>query len=63
MALQVVGAGTSRDAVAARFVDAGRWVGAAHDGHYRVGRDGGVLSLSPKRAGSATPVIVVMSYD
>lgn len=63
VALQVVGAGKSHDVVAARFVDTGSRVGVAYDGHYRVGRDGGVLSLSPKRAGSDTPVIVVMSYD
>ncbi len=64
VALQVVGAAQSRGAVvAARFVDSGGRAAAAHDGHYRVGRDGGVLSLSPQRQGLETPVIVVVSYD
>lgn len=63
VALQVAGAAQSSDAVATRFVDGGGRVVAAHDGHYPVGRDGGVLSLSPKPGGSGTPVIVVVSYD
>jgi hypothetical protein len=63
VAVQVVGTAQPRDAVAARFVDSGGRVAAAQDGHYRVGHDGGVLSLSPKRIGSDTPAIVVVSYD
>jgi hypothetical protein len=64
VALHVVDVAQSRGAgVAAHFVDSGGRLAAAHGGHYRVGRDGGVLSLSPDRTGSATPVIVVVSYD
>jgi len=63
VALQPARAAQSRDAVAARFVDSGGRVVAPHDGHYRVGRDGGVLSLSPKASRADTPVIVVVSYD
>jgi hypothetical protein len=61
--LQALGSTQARDVVAARFVDSGGRAGAAHDGHYRVGRDGGVLSLAPKRAGVETPVMVVVSYN
>lgn len=63
VALQAVGAVRLRDAVASRFAASGGQATAAPDGHYRVGRDGGVLSLSPVRAGSGTPVVVVVSYD
>lgn len=62
VALEVVGARPG-DAVAARFVDSMGRAPAAREGHYRVGRDGGVLSMSPKRTGAQTPVIVVVSYD
>jgi hypothetical protein len=63
VALQMIGTTQSRDAIAVRFVDSSGRVAAARDGHYRVGRDGGVLSLSPKRSGADTPVTVVVSYD
>lgn len=53
----------ARDLVAARFVDSGGRVAAARNGHYQVGREGGVLSLSPKRADTETRVIVVVSYQ
>ena len=53
----------ARDLVAARFVDGGARVAAARNGHYRVGRDGGVLSLSPAHAEKDTCVTVVVSYD
>jgi hypothetical protein len=36
---------------------------AASDGHDRVGRDGGVLSLAPKNAAQDIRVTVVVSYD
>ncbi|MFM0504934.1 hypothetical protein [Paraburkholderia caffeinilytica] len=52
------------DALAERFVDSrGRVFRAASDGHYRLGRDGGVLSLAPKNTGQDTRVTVVVSYD
>ncbi|MFM0153784.1 hypothetical protein PQR05_28280 [Paraburkholderia sediminicola] len=64
VALQVNNGATARDAVAGRFVDSGGRVSrAASDGHYRVGRDGGVLSLAPKNAALDTRVTVVVSYD
>ena len=66
VALQVNSGATARngDALAERFVDSrGRVFRAASDGHYRVGRDGGVLSLAPKHAGQDTRVTVVVSYD
>lgn len=63
IALQVIGATASRDAVAARFVDSSGRVISATDGHYQVGRDGGVLSLSPKQGDAPTRVMVVVSYD
>ncbi|SOE56733.1 hypothetical protein SAMN05446635_1123 [Burkholderia sp. OK233] len=66
VALQVNSGATARngDALAERFVDStGRVFRAANDGHYRVGRDGGVLSLAPKHAGQDTRVTVVVSYD
>ena len=66
VALQVNSAATARngDALTERFVDSrGRVFRAASDGHYRVGRDGGVLSLAPKNAGQDTRVTVVVSYD
>jgi type 1 fimbria pilin len=63
VALQVPGAAQSRDTVAARFVDSGGHVLAEHDGHYDVGHDGGVLSLSPGRAAREAEVVVVTSYD
>ncbi|MFM0072084.1 hypothetical protein PQQ86_13010 [Paraburkholderia sediminicola] len=66
VALQVNSGPTTRngDALAERFVDSsGRLFRAASDGHYRVGRDGGVLSLAPKNAGQDTRVTVVVSYD
>lgn len=64
VALQVNNGATARDAVAERFVDGGGRVSrAASDGHYRVGRDGGVLSLAPKNAALDTRVTVVVSYD
>lgn len=61
--LQTNGSAHQRDAIATRFVDGGGRVGAAHDGHYQVGRNGGVLSVSPVRADTDTQVIVVVSYD
>lgn len=65
VALQTPGGEPSRHVVAARFVDSGGNVLAARDGHYEVGRDGGVLSLpeSPERAGQPAQVVVVTSYD
>lgn len=68
VALQVNGGAAARDgAIAARFVDrAGRVFAAARDGHYRVGREGGVLALSARKGngvGAETRVIVVVSYD
>ncbi|NPT54979.1 hypothetical protein [Paraburkholderia elongata] len=66
VALQVNNGATARDgdALAERFVDSsGRVFRAASDGHYRVGRDGGVLSLAPKHAALNTRVTVVVSYD
>ncbi|HZZ03849.1 hypothetical protein [Paraburkholderia sp.] len=64
VALLVNNGTTARDALAERFVDsAGRVFRAASDGHYRVGRDGGVLSLAPKNAALDTQVTVVVSYD
>jgi hypothetical protein len=64
VALQVNNGATARDALAERFVDSGgRVFRAASDGHYRVGRDGGVLSLAPKNAAQDTRVTVVVSYD
>ena len=66
VALQVNSGATVRngDALAERFVDgSGRVFRAASDGHYRVGRDGGVLSLAPKNAAPDTRVTVVVSYD
>ena len=66
VALQVNDGATARngDALAERFVDSGgRVFRAASDGHYRVGRDGGVLSLAPKNAALDTRVTVVVSYD
>jgi hypothetical protein len=64
VALQVNNGATARDALAERFVDSGGRVSrAASDGHYRVGRDGGVLSLAPKSAALDTRVTVVVSYD
>ncbi|NMM00989.1 hypothetical protein HHL24_23995 [Paraburkholderia sp. RP-4-7] len=64
VALQVNNGATARDALAARFVDSGgRVFRAADDGHYRVGRDGGVLSLAPKNAAQDTRVTVIVSYD
>lgn len=64
VALQVINSAKARDALAERFVDGrGHVFSAASDGHYRVGRDGGVLSLASKRAAQDTQVIVVVSYD
>ncbi|CAE6686423.1 hypothetical protein [Paraburkholderia nemoris] len=66
VALQVNSGATARngDALTERFVDShGRAFRAASDGHYRVGRDGGALSLAPKNAGQDTRVTVVVSYD
>ncbi|CAB3777941.1 hypothetical protein [Paraburkholderia caffeinilytica] len=68
VALQVSNGTTNgtaaRDTLAERFVDSGgRVFRAASDGHYRVGRDGGVLSLAPKHAAPDTRVTVVVSYD
>ncbi|RKE35144.1 hypothetical protein B0G76_1199 [Paraburkholderia sp. BL23I1N1] len=64
VALQVNNGATARNALAERFVDSkGRAFGAASDGHYRVGRDGGVLSLAPKQATQDTRGTVVVSYD
>lgn len=66
VALQTPGGEPSRHVVAARFVDSGGNVRAARDGHYEVGRDCGVLSLSPEspeRAGQPAQVVVVTSYD
>lgn len=64
VALQVNGGTAARDVVATRFVDSGgRVAAAARDGHYKVGRDGGVMSLSTKKAAPETRVTVVMSYD
>lgn len=64
VALQVNNGATARDALAERFVDSGgRVFRAASDGHYRIGRDGGTLSLAPKNAAQDTRVTVVVSYD
>jgi hypothetical protein len=63
VAVQAVGNAQPREAVAARLVESGGRVAAADDGHYRVSRDGGVLSLAPKRPGADTRAIVVVSYD
>ncbi|CAB3784301.1 hypothetical protein LMG28614_01919 [Paraburkholderia ultramafica] len=54
---------TARDLVAARFADSRGQVAVARSGHYQVGRDGGVLSLSPKHAETDTRVTVIVSYD
>ncbi|HEY2146298.1 MAG TPA: hypothetical protein VGH32_00075 [Pirellulales bacterium] len=55
------------DTIAARFVgSANHRLAPSTDGHFRVDRDGGTLSLSP-RTGSLEstkrPVMVVISYD
>lgn len=69
VALQVNEGAVARDSVAARFVDGrGRVSVEASGGCYRVGRDGGVLSLSAKKgegggAAVGPRVIVVVSYD
>jgi hypothetical protein len=63
VALQVNDGAPARDLVAARFVDSGGRVAIARNGHYQVGRDGGVLSLSPKQAETDTRVTVIVSYD
>ncbi|MFM0199837.1 hypothetical protein PQR53_08135 [Paraburkholderia fungorum] len=64
VALQVNNGATARGVLAERFVDSGgRVFRAARDGHYRIGRDGGVLSLAPKSAAQGTRVTVVVSYD
>ncbi|NPT41368.1 hypothetical protein GNZ12_08565 [Paraburkholderia sp. 1N] len=64
VALQVINGAKARDALAERFVDgSGHVFRAASDGRYRVGRDGGVLSLASKNAAQETQVIVVVSYD
>lgn len=67
VALQVNDGATAArngDALTERFIDSGGRVSrAASDGHYRVGRDGGVLSLAPKNAALDTRVTVVVSYD
>ncbi|MFM0734813.1 hypothetical protein PQQ52_30485 [Paraburkholderia sediminicola] len=64
VALQVNNGAPARDAVVERFVDSGGHASrAASDGHYRVSRDGGVLSLAPKNAASDTRVTIVVSYD
>ncbi|MFM0647988.1 hypothetical protein PQR14_27035 [Paraburkholderia bryophila] len=68
VALQVNGgAGSSLNSgegVTTRFVERdGRIAVATRDGHYKVGRDGGVMSLSPKHVTPDTRVTVVMSYD
>lgn len=64
VALQVNNGTTARNALAERFVDSGgRVFRAGSDGHYRVGRDGGVLSLAPKNTAQDTRVTVVVSYD
>ena len=63
VALQVNDGAPARDLVAARFVDSGGRLAAPRNGHYKVGRDGGVLSLSPKHAETDTRVTVVVSYD
>jgi hypothetical protein len=63
VALHVNDGVPAHDLVAARFVDSGGRVATARNGHYQVGRDGGVLSLSPKRADTDTRVTVVVSYQ
>ncbi|PQV53116.1 hypothetical protein [Paraburkholderia sp. BL21I4N1] len=64
VALQVNGGASSGDSMVTRFVErGGRLAPATRDGHYKVGRDGGVMSLSPKNATPDTRVTVVMSYD
>jgi hypothetical protein len=63
VALQVNDGVPARDLVAARFVDSGGRIAPARNGHYQVGRDGGVLSLSPKDARTDTRVTVVVSYQ
>jgi predicted Zn-dependent protease len=64
VALQVNNGATARDALVERFVDSGgRVSNAASDGHYRVGRDGGMLSLAPRNATPDTRVTVVVIYD
>lgn len=66
VALQVNGGASSHssDSVATRFVErGGRLAPATRDGHYKVGRDGGVMSLLPINATPDTRVTVVMSYD
>lgn len=63
LALHVNDGAPAHDLVAARFVGSGGRVAAARNGHHQVGRDGGVLSLSPKYAETDTRVTIVMSYD
>ncbi|MBC8747884.1 hypothetical protein OKW43_005271 [Paraburkholderia sp. WC7.3g] len=63
VALEVNGNTQSRDRVAARFVDATGHVTTARDGHYAVGRAGGLLSLNAQRTNIDTRVTVVVSYD
>ncbi|MFL9866994.1 hypothetical protein PQR67_22690 [Paraburkholderia fungorum] len=64
VALQVINGAKARDALAERFVDgSGHVFRAGSDGRYRIGRDGGALSLASKRAAQDTQVIVVVSYD
>ncbi|APA84397.1 hypothetical protein BJG93_02565 [Paraburkholderia sprentiae WSM5005] len=63
VALDVNGSTSSRDLLAARFVDGTGRVATARDGHYAVDRTGGVLSLNAKRTDTDTRVTVVISYD
>ncbi|SMG12252.1 hypothetical protein [Paraburkholderia susongensis] len=63
IALEVNGSAQSRDLVATRFVDGGGRPAVARDGHYDVGRMGGVLSLMAKPADAGTRVTVVVSYQ
>lgn len=64
VALQVNDGVPARNLVAARFVESGGRVAEARNGHYQVGRNGGVLSLSPKYADRTdTRVTVVVSYE
>ncbi|QQC64154.1 hypothetical protein [Paraburkholderia ginsengisoli] len=64
VSLQVNDGVPPRNLVAARFVDNGGRPATARNGHYQVGRNGGVLSVSPARADTPdTRVTVVVSYE
>ncbi|MFM0737229.1 hypothetical protein PQQ51_08295 [Paraburkholderia xenovorans] len=66
VALRAADGADMQRAVDARFRDSrGRLVGAARDGSFHVGADGGVLAVSPRAdASSATPpVVVVVNFD